>query len=187
MEILKLNSKGPNVELLQSILKKIGYYNYVIDGIFGNQTQNAVINFQKDFNLSPDGIVGNNTWNALFPYIYGFINYTVLSGDTVYSIANKFNTTVNAILIANENINSSNLPIGSKLIVPISSIVPTNISYTSLILEMNIFSLSTIYPFLETGTIGKTVLGKNIPYIRFGKGEKQILYHASIHANECII
>ena len=35
------------------------------DGIFGEGTKQAVINFQKSQNLSPDGIVGNKTWEAL--------------------------------------------------------------------------------------------------------------------------
>ena len=35
------------------------------DGIFGEGTKQAVINFQKSQNLSQDGIVGNKTWEAL--------------------------------------------------------------------------------------------------------------------------
>ena len=43
-----------------------------------------------------------------------------------------------------------------------------------------------LYPFLEIGIIGYSILGKEILYIRIGKGESQILYHGSIHANEWI-
>lgn len=74
---LKLGSSGPLVEFLQNILQKIGLYNGNIDGIFGTNTQNSVIQFQKNFNLTPDGIVGNNTWNALTPYINGSLNFVV--------------------------------------------------------------------------------------------------------------
>lgn len=109
MELLKIGSTGPNVELLQSTLKKIGFFNGSIDGIFGNLTYNAVINFQKNFNLVQDGIVGSSTWNALFPYMYGYTSYKIQSGDTLYSIAIRFSTTVNRIISANPNINYNNL------------------------------------------------------------------------------
>lgn len=51
---------------------------------------------------------------------------------------------------------------------------------------MNISSLSRLYPFLEIGSIGKSIMEKDIPYIRIGNGKKQVFYSASIHANEWI-
>ena len=46
-----------------------------------------------------------------------FTNYTVKSGDSLYQIANKFNTTVNAIKDLN-NLTSNNLSIGQVLKIP---------------------------------------------------------------------
>ena len=186
MNTLKLNSTGPTVELLQSTLKKIGYYLFAIDGLFGNKTLNAVIKFQKSNNLTQDGIVGENTWNKLMPHINGYINYTIKPNDTFFNLAEKYNTTVNALISANPYIDYNNLNIDDKIIIPIDSIVQTDISYTSEILNLNLNSLQKIYPFLKFQIIGRTVLGTPITSIQFGSGKKEIFYSAAIHGNEWI-
>lgn len=58
------------------------------------------------------------------------------------------------------------------------NIVPTNQKYYYEILMQNIQSLKMIYPFLEVGNIGYSVLGKTIPYIKIGQGDKEIMYSA---------
>lgn len=55
--------------------------------------------------------------------------YTVKFGDTLYSIANKYNTSVNELKRLN-NLNSNNLTIGQKLQIPKNEIQEDYITYT---------------------------------------------------------
>ena len=63
--LTKLGSRGNYVFVLQDALNALGYNSGNIDGIFGNNTKNSVIKFQRNNNLSVDGIVGCNTWEKL--------------------------------------------------------------------------------------------------------------------------
>ena len=140
MNILRLGSRGPMVEYLQTIFIYLDLYNGQIDGIFGPETKEAVISFQRRNGLQSDGIVGQLTWRALRPYIDGGLGF----------------------------------------------IVPTNINYSSSILKMNLGSLKRLYPFIEIGSIGKSILGNDIPAVKVGSGQKKVFYSASFHANEWI-
>ena len=49
------------VKQQQCLLAYLGYYTGAVDGIWGNQTQEATRRFQQDFGLTPDGIFGVGT------------------------------------------------------------------------------------------------------------------------------
>ncbi len=124
---LSMGSRGPDVTRLQQLLRNAGFDPGPIDGIFGTRTQAAVIAFQRSRNLVPDGIVGVNTWTALGVTCVtpppsqcpaGTTPYTVRAGDTFYLLAIRFNTTVEAIMRANPNVDPNNLQIGQVICIP---------------------------------------------------------------------
>ena len=62
---IRIGEKGPRVKTLQQSLITTGFLRGSADGIFGNQTQNAVIAFQSSCNLAADGLAGKKTLTAL--------------------------------------------------------------------------------------------------------------------------
>ena len=89
--ILQRGSMGMGVRNLQFFLNYIEpYYNtgitVDIDGIFGESTENAVLNFQKLMGLSVDGIVGEDTWRALYNAYRGIVRQIpvrYIDGNTI--------------------------------------------------------------------------------------------------------
>lgn len=68
--LMGVGSKGEHVEFIQEHLNRIGdNYRIIqklkVDGIFGPDTEEAVVAFQKQFILKPDGIVGPITWDKM--------------------------------------------------------------------------------------------------------------------------
>ena len=64
----KYGSRGDEVRQIQTKLKRWGYYNGNIDGIYGSQTQEAVRYFQRKNGLTVDGIAGPATLKAMGIY-----------------------------------------------------------------------------------------------------------------------
>ena len=77
------------------------------------------------------GNITDNLANIIFQTISSFLNnkniYTVKSGDSLYAISKKFNTTVDELKKVND-LTNNNLSIGQKLIIPnqSTSIINTN-------------------------------------------------------------
>lgn len=66
-EVLQEGDTGDDIRILQYYLNFLGFFYDTLprinaDGIFGNETKNAVITFQDQFGLPVDGIVGRQTW-----------------------------------------------------------------------------------------------------------------------------
>lgn len=63
--VVDKNMHGPDVEVLQAVLKARGYISTNPDGIFGSYLEDVVKRFQTDAGLQPDGVVGPMTWGKL--------------------------------------------------------------------------------------------------------------------------
>ena len=61
----KYGSRGDEVKQIQTKLKRWGYYNGSIDGIYGSKTLEAVKYFQRKNGLTVDGIAGPATLKAM--------------------------------------------------------------------------------------------------------------------------
>ena len=134
---LRQGSQGQDVITLQYLLNVISQYYPEVpaptqDGIFGSGTRASVIAFQRAMQLDPDGIVGARTWQALYNIYLGidenvptpgpdtdYITYTVQPGDSLWLIAQRYGTTVDAIIQAN-GLTTNVLQIGQILRIPSS-------------------------------------------------------------------
>ncbi len=135
-----LDSKSDDVEQLKSNAKK--YANAVVDAILDyigyNSEKNYIVqkgdslwNIANKFNTTVENIKSaNNIKSNLLnvgqkliiptnpkPPIENTTTYTISKGDNLYSIAQKYGVTVDDIIKLN-NLNSSNLKIGEKILIP---------------------------------------------------------------------
>lgn len=63
--VYQLGSRGDNVRTIQTKLKRWGYYNGSVDGVYGKKTADAVRRFQQKNGLTVDGVCGEKTLAAL--------------------------------------------------------------------------------------------------------------------------
>lgn len=130
----KPGEKNPFIAYIQLILQSLELYAGEIDGIFGNNTKNAIQKFRESQNERISTNIDVELLSLLLPYTF----------------------------------------------------VPTTIPYTYTICEYVLIGLKYKYPYIFKGSIGKSVMGKSLSYIKIGNGATNVLYIASTHANEWI-
>lgn len=64
-EALRLRARGDQVAELQTSLRALHYKISAIDGVFDEETKQAVLKFQRDHRLKMTGVVDDKTWRAL--------------------------------------------------------------------------------------------------------------------------
>ncbi len=64
--LIKKGENNDNVILLQLRLRDLGFYNYKVTGFFGDFTSQALMDFQKENNLTADGVAGERTLALMY-------------------------------------------------------------------------------------------------------------------------
>jgi LysM repeat protein len=134
--IFKKGDQSSEIVTAQAALKKLGFFNEVCTGYFGEVTEAAVIKFQKEYKLDDDGILGPITVgllnklsgeNIIIPSRSASakkdttkvnVRYRIKKGDTIWDIAAAYNVSVDSILQYNGLNEKSILDIGREIIVP---------------------------------------------------------------------
>jgi peptidoglycan hydrolase-like protein with peptidoglycan-binding domain len=88
---LERGSSGNGVTVLQYYLEYIALFvptvqAPTVDGIFGEETENSVISFQRTYGFTPNGIVGRALWNAIQSNYYNILrslDYEFTEGITL--------------------------------------------------------------------------------------------------------
>lgn len=117
--ILRSGDRGEQVRLLQTKLAELNFYRGPIDGHFGLQTEMGLKQAQRHFGIEADGIAGPATWSAFEQEEKNLQNsYSVQRGDTLWSLARRWDTTIEEIVQLNSLSNSYEIREGESLLVP---------------------------------------------------------------------
>ncbi len=118
--VLKRGDQGSSVNELQEILTRKSFLSdeHNTSGVFDLQTLLAVKLLQETHGLEVDGIVGPQTWSVLLSNEGEPEIYTVQSGDTLWGLSRKWNTTTSRIRKLNNLGNPEMIKENQQLKIP---------------------------------------------------------------------
>lgn len=119
--VAKRGSRGRTVREIQDYLYKLGYIREKPDGVYGKITFEAVKAFQLEHGLEATGKVNRDTYEILkesYENINNYIDYIVKPEETLFDIAENFNSSVAAIMVRN-NLPDHAIQEGQVLQIPV--------------------------------------------------------------------
>ncbi|MED4404051.1 M14 family metallopeptidase [Metabacillus fastidiosus] len=147
---------------------------------------NAQLIINSNRNINPQALsIGQRI------QIPGFVavSYQIRPGDSLWLIAQRRNLPLDTIFLVNPALDPNRLQVGQTIRVPLRitwRLVNGKQNYDYSMMMNDIRRLQTVYPFLQTPSIGNSVLGREIPEMVIGTGNKRVHYNGSFHANEWI-
>ncbi|MED4455170.1 M14 family metallopeptidase [Metabacillus fastidiosus] len=147
---------------------------------------NAQLIINSNRNINPQALsIGQRI------QIPGFVavSYQIRQGDSLWLIAQRRNLPLDTIFLVNPALDPNRLQVGQTIRVPLRitwRLVNGKQNYDYSMMMNDIRRLQTVYPFLQTPSIGNSVLGREIPEMVIGTGNKRVHYNGSFHANEWI-
>ncbi|MEC2076645.1 M14 family metallopeptidase [Metabacillus fastidiosus] len=147
---------------------------------------NAQLIIDSNRNINPQALsIGQRI------QIPGFVavSYQIRPGDSLWLIAQRRNLPLDTIFLVNPALDPSRLQVGQTIKVPLRitwRLVNGKQNYDYDMMMNDIRRLQNVYPFLQAPPIGNSVLGREIPEMVIGTGNKRVHYNGSFHANEWI-
>lgn len=96
-------------------------YDLIVDGVFGFETEQLIMDIQAAVGIKSDGLVGTQTTETLNRLKTNIVSYTVQEGDNLTKLANRYETTVRDISAYNSLQNPDRLLPGQVLYIPTDS------------------------------------------------------------------
>ena len=120
---LRPGMKGQDVAALQRCLAELCYYTGECHGMYDILTKGAVFDLQKAHRLRVDGIAGKEVFNLLKSgLVRKKIEHIVARGETLSSIAGKYNVPQELLITAN-HLETDKIKEGESLLIPVLRLI----------------------------------------------------------------
>lgn len=126
LPVLRQGATGMYVIYLERLLLANGYDIGMIEGFFNMRIRRAVEQVQRDRNLPITGVVDARTWRTLMAEAPEIVRppafpimHTVQTGETLFSISQRYNISLQLLIMVNRIPNPNVIYPGMQILIPL--------------------------------------------------------------------